>query len=179
MAKAKRSPAHVWATTDSFIFGINGLCTYCGDEATDLDHVVPWSFISAQDRRKGGDSPGVRTHACRECNSILGAKFFPTFLERAQYVREKLARRNARWLGMPKWDEEELDELRPTFRRVIGAAEEMSRAAKRRVSWMYSDTFWQILEEVRERVSDRYCPSYRKHVDQFFARRGEVSDAAE
>jgi hypothetical protein len=57
----------------------SGLCQYCGQAATCVDHIVPWS--------KGGpDLPSNLVGACTRCNSRANARAFDTFSEKQRYL---------------------------------------------------------------------------------------------
>ena len=59
------------------------VCVYCGDAATDCDHVYPWS--------NGGTHHVTNLVAsCERCNSIAGARVFTEFVKKKAYI---LARR--------------------------------------------------------------------------------------
>jgi thymidine kinase len=54
------------------------ICAYCGASATTYDHVVP--------KMHGGtNDPSNLVPACASCNSIVGKKLFPSFVERKKY----------------------------------------------------------------------------------------------
>lgn len=162
-------PTPRWDTSISFIFGIRNVCTYCGDPADCLDHVIPWSYISAADRKSGGHAPGIRTWACRECNSILGAKRAPTMWRRVVYVNDRLRFRLDEYLAYPVWTREQMLKLGPNLRRQTEARNLLARVARARVGWMFTPMCLGIMEEVRQRVCDRTRPDYRSIVADFFA----------
>ena len=164
-------PAERWDTSISFIFGLRHTCTYCGDPADGLDHVVPWSFISAAPRTPcAGKQAGVRTWTCRECNSILGSRVFPTMWLRIMYVNQRLQVRLAEHMAHPLWSREEMKGLRPGLRRQVEARNYLARVARARIGWPYNPTCLEILQEVRQQASDETQPGYRMCVARFFGR---------
>lgn len=62
----------------------NRTCVYCGDLATDLDHVIPANY--------GGKSAEENLVACcRWCNTLLSDRYFEDGLDgRQAYVQERL-----------------------------------------------------------------------------------------
>lgn len=70
----------------AFFFGRSGVCTYCGDPADTIDHVIA---VSYQRVCRGGDL-GPHCPACKLCNSKLSNRFFETFIERCQFVHDRL-----------------------------------------------------------------------------------------
>jgi len=84
-------------------------CVYCGDIATDREHVVPVSYTSiVRNYKKGSTVP-----ACRHCNATLGNKHLLTIDERAMHVYHKIynSRKFAKILKTPRWEEGELNEF--------------------------------------------------------------------
>ena len=71
-------------------------CIYCGDNATDRDHVMPISWKSGiRNYRKGTTVP-----SCKDCNrGILGSKPFFTVEARQEYVAKILRKRLLRALS--------------------------------------------------------------------------------
>jgi 5-methylcytosine-specific restriction endonuclease McrA len=59
------------------------ICQYCGDPATDADHVYPWS-------NGGTHHPRNLVASCETCNSIAGLRVFTEFYKKQKYI---LARR--------------------------------------------------------------------------------------
>lgn len=68
-----------------------GVCRYCGDEASEIDHITPWA--------KGGDHDEDNLVACcRKCNSMARNKLFDTFLEKRIYLLTMIcAGKYGRW----------------------------------------------------------------------------------
>lgn len=54
-------------------------CQYCGDHATEIDHVVPWSYIE-----NNKDSNLVAS--CGPCNRKASNKGFDSFEEKKRYI---------------------------------------------------------------------------------------------
>lgn len=89
-------------------------CTYCGEPADSLDHVIPQSM---SDNRRYDKK--VCVPCCRDCNSTLGAVPFTTVGTRAAYLNGKYKTRFKRVLDYPDWDEDELAEMGYNMRKQI------------------------------------------------------------
>ena len=111
------------------------ICTYCGEPACSLDHVVPYLFAGKRGTRRGraGQAPGYRVPSCKECNSWLGTKMLLSVDERRRYIAEKL-RRKAR-APRPDWSEDELDELGPSLRAAVQMGVKASQRLQERLSY--------------------------------------------
>lgn len=57
----------------------NNVCQYCGDAATDCDHVYPWS-------NGGTHHPLNLVASCETCNSIAGLRVFTEFAKKKMYI---------------------------------------------------------------------------------------------
>lgn len=72
-------------------------CTYCGDVATEVDHIIPL-------KRGGSDDPDNLTSACRTCNIrkkdnnvgvfLAGKATPPVFRDRLSPIQSKPVRNN-------------------------------------------------------------------------------------
>jgi len=97
----------------------NGLprCVYCGVfVATDLDHVIPRSYIEDMEelKRLGVDvdvPDTILVNACKFCNCTASNKVFKNFKEKRKYLREQFAKHYRRYLTLPHWSDDEINEL--------------------------------------------------------------------
>jgi hypothetical protein len=84
-------------------------CCYCGMPSDSIDHIPP---RAARPRiiEAGLASRYVfiEVDACRECNSLLGARTLWTLRSRKTFIRKALSRRYAKFLRIPDWDSSEL-----------------------------------------------------------------------
>jgi hypothetical protein len=112
-------------------------CTYCGQMASGYDHVPPLAYVAGlADVEDGLRSIRPRkVPACAECNCILGAQLFMTQETRRRHVKEKLRKRYAKFVSMPKWDDDELAELSPDFAEEIRRASKFAEHIKRRLDF--------------------------------------------
>lgn len=114
-------------------------CTYCGDIATTVDHVVPRVYIGRFEPSERRRLRLQTVPACHECNSVLGAQVFRSLTERGEYVRAWIAKRYAPALRMPDWSDAELAGMSADFQREIRARLQYRENVKRRVEWRGSD----------------------------------------
>jgi hypothetical protein len=82
-------------------------CVYCGDWYECIDHRVPIDWPGNSQSYAAGDIVA----ACRECATLLAR--FPKLglTARARYLTRAYQKRAAKWLRVPFWHEEELQEL--------------------------------------------------------------------
>jgi hypothetical protein len=92
----------------------SGICIYCGQWASQRDHLIPepWS------------GPTVRTNvatvpSCRECNTLIGDYLTFSITKRRAYAHEKLRERYAKWLRCKRFTADELDEMGPNLRSTV------------------------------------------------------------
>lgn len=110
-------------------------CIYCGFPANSIDHVPPrhmrlqlsaCALIAIHERE---------VPACRECNSVLGARPLLTILERRNYIKQALRRRYAKYLRIPNWTEEKLAELGEELRGMIKRNMAVRDDTRKRLQW--------------------------------------------
>ncbi len=105
--------------------GDRGLCFYCGDYASDHEHVVP--------RVTGLPTWIVR--ACSECNSIAGGELFTSILEKRDYIRARRTKKYGRILKQPEWTEDELADMGRKLRVGIEAAQRAKKFVQSQIEW--------------------------------------------
>jgi hypothetical protein len=93
-------------------------CYYCGLKADTVDHVVPQSMLTTLSLMtdKNHYIAILKRHqvltvtACRECNCIIGNKYFDTLQRRKEYIKERLKIRHRKLLNAPDWHYEKIRE---------------------------------------------------------------------
>jgi len=105
-------------------------CHYCGVPADSVDHFVPQTVAKRMLVVKQRLIP-----ACRECNSALGARFYPTLRARTAAVKESLRRRYRKVLATPDWKDQECDVLGVTLKSSIRNRGQLRELVKARLSW--------------------------------------------
>lgn len=104
-------------------------CTYCGDHAQSLDHVIPKTFEDTCSFARTKVVP-----CCHECNSLLGDAFVHCVGGRADYVRALITERHNKVLSMPDWDTDELEDMSDRMRASIMCAMRHKKAIQARLS---------------------------------------------
>ena len=100
------------------------LCSYCGDMATDSDHVIP---RCRHDIYGGPGDPNETVPACGDCNrGILGGKPIFGFEARKAAVNERLRRRLSH-LPPSGLSEQEIENLGPRLRARIKRKEALRK----------------------------------------------------
>ena len=116
-------------------------CYYCGIVADSVDHCPPINALycmgSEYYNRKGIFL--VKVPACRECNSALGAKLLETLASRRQYMRIWLDKRYEQLITLPKWSNDEFEELGDGLHEFIGDREGLRHWIAARVEWSRLD----------------------------------------
>lgn len=106
-------------------------CFYCGDLATDRDHVFPHSATSMADRRFEGQEIVM---ACGECNRLLGDRAALWLETRLGYLIKSLTKRYKLNRPMPEWDAEEVQELGYSLRTAVLCGLTARKRAETRVA---------------------------------------------
>ena len=65
------------------------LCQYCGDDATEVDHIIPWSFCLKDDLNN-------LVASCKLCNAYAGSCIFDSFQDKKAYILGQRHRRELR-----------------------------------------------------------------------------------
>lgn len=107
-------------------------CVYCGMPPTAYDHVPPLHYA---ERAKEEITTFKKFPACSECNSCLNGLILLTLKERRKRVKEYLRKKYKSFLSMPRWSEDELEELDPRFAEEIRRASRFAEGIKNRVSF--------------------------------------------
>ena len=107
------------------------ICTYCSSPCgSTLDHVVPRSVggVLNEGFKKTNTVP-----SCLECNSVLGDRLFLTVGTRAAYLAGALSARYKKVLKLPKWSEDDFEDLSDAMVRSIRAQVRLADEVRCRV----------------------------------------------
>ena len=142
--KSKKRDAKVMAMDVHYMkagYFKSDCCVYCGDVATDLDHVTPISLayalgVSVLEKEFGAEF--LKVPSCSECNSkVLGAVNVCTVKERKEIVLKYLEKEFIKY-NTPKWTNDELGELGFTLASKIVPLQDYKEALTRRINWASS-----------------------------------------
>jgi hypothetical protein len=148
-----------------FKFGSSTTCTYCGEDAESIDHV--FCVCSQTMKRKNSDKTayGPTTHACLDCNNKLGSRQFDSFLERCQFVSDRLAKK-ARPI---MWTQGELNTLAYSLKDYVSREMKKRLYYRFRADWFQSRDFVLNLEVIRfELCLDETSPQYNEQMFRYF-----------
>jgi len=129
MAKRLNGPVMFRKRTnvnDRFRVRVPGLfCVYCGVYADTDEHFPPVSHSVR----------GFVLPCCHECNVIAGSAHGTDFKKRALHVKRKLRSRYAKFLRVPIWSADELDEMGYDMKRDIRICQDKKRIVQSRLVW--------------------------------------------
>lgn len=57
------------------------VCVYCGADATEIDHIMPYSY-------KPNNDENNLVSTCRDCNAIASDKVFKTLADKYKYIKK-------------------------------------------------------------------------------------------
>lgn len=134
-----------------YLFGCRGICTYCGDTANSIDHVIPVSYFDGKIVRSGSmNGRGVRTYSCTDCNSNLSNKYFESFHDRCEYVNKRIAQRNRKILNLPVWSEEDFEELGKNIKARLAGKLNFKALVLERLRWQSTNEFNEYRQEAQD-----------------------------
>jgi hypothetical protein len=111
-------------------------CAYCGCPSDARDHVVPRAYRTMMEGVGGYDRSLPDTvPACTECNSIAGAKVFPTLDAKRRFIQGELAERYAKALAAPDWTDEDLAQLGHALRADVARGQRVKTITRGRLAW--------------------------------------------
>ena len=125
------------------------ICIYCGMYATCLDHVFPLSRAAGLDLFR----PSVRRElkqglnlvpACRECNSLAGAKLFTSIRQKRDYIQKRLRRRKASVLNISDWEDDEMARMSHSMKSFIRLGLREREQTLFRLNWPWSREAFEI-----------------------------------
>lgn len=113
-------------------------CAYCGDHATQWDHVVPQTFLTVSETRTF--TSGV-VPCCQQCNGHLSNMVFESLDERLDYVGWRVKRKHKKIIESPDWSDAEIKELGPGLRRSVKNMADQKRLVANRLRYLERGTF--------------------------------------
>jgi len=133
-------------------FGTHGVCSYCGEPSNSVDHVIPYSALTRDNKERNAhvNSSGITTNACMDCNSSLSSTVFFSWKERIHFIQSKIGRQSRKFRNSPSWSQDELDDLDHTLRTAVEhgilAIEKLDRQSLWTLSPEYHDIFEDLVE---------------------------------
>ena len=126
------------------------LCVYCGRPAGTRDHVPPVSRVSDYEALGMKIEVYIKVPACTECNNLGADELHPSFMDRAEFIKDKLSRKYARVLASPDWDDDELKELGKNLRSKVKAALAKKKPQLERIE------YYDGIDAVTDRILELY-----------------------
>lgn len=154
----------------NFIFGDPMVCTYCGCRATEIDHVIPIAGTTNRKRRHADMSKGIRTYACKRCNTKLGCKRFDHFGDRLNFLANYYQELAQEFKRDSEWSDEEIQELDYTLRTYVASNQERMKELDEKVTWKDSIQFRVAIRNLAYVYClDRMSPKYIEWVSVYFS----------
>ena len=107
-------------------------CFYCGDIASERDHIIPHSLSGKNKRIWTVDWVG----SCGECNRFMGSASPFSLTDRIQIVIAKITRKYKLADPDPDWDEYDLRGMSKMFKDKIKADAQLRRRAEGRLVFL-------------------------------------------
>jgi len=118
------------------------ICYYCGQRADSIDHIIPQTMLrmlaslaDIEITRHLLRNRALKVWACRECNSLLSDSLQESLRERKNYLKIRLLQKYHKLLAIPKWEDNEIEELGYTLRTHIEASIRAKEYIKKRLAW--------------------------------------------
>jgi len=107
--------ARIYGEKYSNIYAIDrifwNVCYYCGDVESGVDYVPPLEVASFFDNT-GESADFFKVPCCSECKSIVGKEVHALLESRAEYIRDRLAKKyEKQWKKTQVWSESEVEML--------------------------------------------------------------------
>lgn len=129
----------------SFFFGNERVCTYCGDPADGIDHIIPFAYQRSGKRTAAFKvQGGPRTGCCKYCNSIKGDRHFLSFDECCRDIRDRLDDEASPVV----WSMREIRKLDYTLRTYVEQQRRRRLWLRGRADWYESRNFLLNLESL-------------------------------
>jgi len=93
-------------------------CAYCGESATDRDHIIPRS-ISNFNPKSASTNKSNTIPSCKQCNVSLGNRFIITISERAEFLIQLYNKKFKNLLSMPHHTKEDIKELEGSLKKMV------------------------------------------------------------
>ena len=118
-------------------------CVYCGEKATELDHVMPLDVVSKLDTtdEETIDALGQGLSlvpSCSECNIIAGAEPFDLIRYKREYVQNKIIKKYAKYLNQVHWEDWEIDELGPNMKQEVTRSLKLKKITQLRITFPHN-----------------------------------------
>ena len=126
------------------------VCVYCGDQASENDHLIPFSMLTSQ-TRKGENWGGLMSRSCPSCNRVLSNQYFVTLDRRVAFVSRKISKQLKKIKCSSGWTQREISELSDSLKHLIEAKIRAKQDSERRVLWSKTPAYIDLREKMYEK----------------------------
>jgi hypothetical protein len=144
-------------------FGNSSICTYCGEPAEGMDHVIALSYQTFRLRRKHEmiEGYGPMTFACKDCNSHLSNRYFDTFWHRCKFASSRLNSKARPII----WSEGEISVLDPSLAAYIRRANCKHLLFRFRADWFEGRDYLLNIENLEWLdMPKKYAPYFEQSI---------------
>jgi 5-methylcytosine-specific restriction endonuclease McrA len=113
-------------------------CAYCGERATDREHVIPYSFVDGHILATQGSDERLWTWilpACSECNGIASDQLFPSPHAKRRHIQSRLEARYYSEIHADPWSDDDYDDMGPGLRQYVQARQAQADLHRERVAY--------------------------------------------
>lgn len=128
-------------------------CFYCGAPADTVDHQPPLSRVCDYEALGLANERYVKVLACRECNTLLMDSLQDTLIDRHDELKIRLRKKYDRYMRLPNWTEDQLDEMGTLMRKEIRRSMRLKGAVAERIEFTKGLGDYMVLFEIEEMLS--------------------------
>jgi len=143
----------------NFRFGCWEHCFYCGQKPDSQDHVIPWSFLHS-DVNHTGSSEGIKTPACKNCNSLVSSLLFDSMSERVEYINKIIRKKYRKEIVSETWSADDIEQLKENLKTYIIEKQRQKEIAVSRANWIFTSKFIEIFEQAFKKTEEEYPQNY-------------------
>jgi hypothetical protein len=113
-------------------------CAYCGERATDREHLVPYSFISDLIKATQGADKSLWTWilpACSECNGIAHDQLYISAASKRKFIQDRLEAKYADLIDVEPWTDDDYQDMGPTLLQYVKARQAQADILRQRIRY--------------------------------------------
>jgi len=115
-------------------------CLYCGVPADSVDHFIPRAYADSLSELTGVSNRLLNiVPACRECNSMAGAKVFMSVSEKRHYIHDCLRKKYQKVLTIPLWTEHDYSNISKNLGGYIKRNVSLQDIIRWRLRWPHKE----------------------------------------
>lgn len=108
-------------------------CSYCKALANSRDHVVPYSFLHVNNKKRTYSVDELIVPCCMECNLLASNAVFDNFWDKKSFILEKVQKKYKNLLSSPDWSDKEINELKGNLKQIIFFSQELKKIVRIRI----------------------------------------------